>query len=192
MSTDFLSSVLAGTSSQTDSKLPTTNTAFEIGSSEDDDKVMEALFREIVTSTCTAQDATNETFKVSIAGSEPAAELMVSCGDETASRWQFLEMGDCPVRETQIRAREGKALKDHASFVDEDTEFRDYSGEWTTELETERMLDEMLAMTGLVGSGESAPEYSEIGLSVGLVMDLDLSTLSSWDMDAAVDCIGAH
>ena len=179
-----------GTPSQADRKLPV---ACESSGCEDDDKVMEALFREIVTS---PQDPTTETFKVSIARPESAAEVM---DDETASRWQFAELGDCPARETQLRAREEKALKDHTSFVDEDTDFRDYSGEWANEIETERMLDEIIAMTGLVGSGEatfSTVEYPEIGLSVGLGVDLDLnldiSTLSSWDMDAAVDCIGAH
>jgi len=192
MSTDFLSSIYSGTPSQTDSKLSVPNVAFEDSECEDDDKVMEALFREIVTSTCTTQDATNETFKVSIAGSGSAAEVMVGRDGETASKWQFLEMGDT---ETQQRAREGKALKDHTSFVDEDTEFRDYSEEWTTEIETERMLDEMIAMTGLVGGETTFPaEYPEIGLGLGVDLDLNLgiSTLSSWDMDAAVDCIGAH
>jgi hypothetical protein len=189
----YLPSVHADTPSQAGrtlsitvtSDVSTTNNACK---SSDDDNIIEALFREIVTSPCIAQDAAEENRSVSIAGSE-SMEVVDGCGDETRSGWHLVEMGDSRVRATQTLAREGEEV----IFVDEDTEFRDYSAaEWRTEMETQRLLDEMIAMTGLEDGGESAPEYSEIGLSVGLVMDLDLSTLSSWDMDAAVDCIGAH
>ena len=93
----------------------------------------------------------------------------------------------------QLRVRGGKESED-LSFVDEDR-FRDKSaGEWTTEMETERMLDEMIVMSGLVDDGEpfSTAEYSDLGLGVDLGLSLDMSTLSGWDMDAAVECIGAH
>jgi len=94
---------------------------------------------------------------------------------------------------------EGKEGEDATRLLHEDTGFHDYlCREWTTDMETERMLDEMIAMTGLVGGGETFPtaEYSDIGmdtrLAVDLGLNLDVSTLSGWDMDAAVGCIEAH
>jgi hypothetical protein len=93
---------------------------------------------------------------------------MEGCGDGTGSG-------------LQLRVREGKEVEDHM--------------EWTTEMETQRLLDEMIAMTGLVDEAETF-DYSDIGVSLGLGVDpglnLDMSTLSGWDMDAAIECIGAH
>jgi len=184
-------SVHAGTLSQADRKpyitvtpnVSITNNASESSDFEDNDKVMEALFREIVTSPCTTQEATTEGCEVSTSGSE-SAKVMVGYGDETDSRWK---MGDCPVRAT-----EGT---DHTSFVDKDAEFRNhFYEEWTTEMETERMLDEIIAMTGSVDGGEAFAnaEYSQIGVGPGLGLHLGVSTLSGWDMDSAVGCTGAH
>jgi hypothetical protein len=160
----------------------------------DDDKVMEALFREIVTSPCTAQYETVESRKVPFTGSSSAAEITPRTGDETGSGLVFVGMGDRFIRAKQMQAREGKEVEDYTDFADGESVIRDYSaGEGKDEME--RMLDEMIGLVDgeiEIGLPYTTSEYFDIGAGLGLSMDLDMATLSGWDIDAAMGCIGAH
>jgi hypothetical protein len=155
---------------------------------------MEALFREIVTSPCTAQPPTAESCKVSFTSSQSAA-VMDNGADETGPGLDFLEMSERFDRTTKAQARE---KENHSSFADGETEIYGYSvTEWQKEMEMESLLDEMIAMTGLVEDEETladspyaSVDFPDIGVSLGLGMDLgvnlDMTTLGGWDMDAAV------
>lgn len=77
LSTDFLSSVYAGTSFEADRKLSITVTP----NASITNKVMEAFFQEIITSPCTAQDATPESFEVSTLGSGSAEVNLIPDGN---------------------------------------------------------------------------------------------------------------
>lgn len=163
---------------------------------DDDDKFMEELFEQIVSSPCTTQDEAAQGCKLSIADS---AEVIDSDGDKT-SGLDLVEMDSCTDRAKQVR--EGKEAENHATYVNGEAEILDYSfaRKWTDETEVKRMLDEMIAMTGLADVAEVGfpydADYSDLmggfGSGVDLGVNLELSTLSGWDMDVALGSIGAH
>ena len=95
--------------------------------------------------------------------------MMDNVREETGSG-----LGDFSIGVTQAEELEGKEPEKFTN------------GDWASEMEMEMMLGEMIAMTELAASVEGPYASGSFGI------DLDISTPSSWDMDAAVGGIGAH
>jgi hypothetical protein len=114
--------------------------------------------------------------------------------DEIGSIFGLVAMGESCNRGTPAQAREGMEVEN------EMTETPEYlAGDWTNETEIKNMLDEMIAMTGLADGGEveigypyATTGYTDIRADPGFGVDLDMSTLHSWNMDAAVVDVSAR
>jgi hypothetical protein len=160
---------------------------------EDYDKLMETLFAEIVTSPCTAQQTTAESCKESVTGSQSTG-MTDSSENEIGSILRLVGMDEPCNRVVTEQTREGKEMDI------ETTDLCEYfAGDWTNEMEMKKMLDEMIAMTGLADGGEvevgypyATAGYTDIGADPGFGVDLDMSTLHSWNMDPAVIDVSAH